>query len=345
MRQFQTQYSNVEDFSDWLSQVQSFIEDNNLEANALLFHVFSDSHIPDLIEPVLNSINGRFPNAVYAGCTTNGSIIDGRSADKRIVVSASVFESPDTKVDVIQLPTTYETQEDSAQKLIEAVSARSWVKAIEMLSTIGNIDMPTLCERISCIDETIQLFGGGALATDVHDGNSGATFVLSSAAGATQSSTVFVLLGGSQLHVRSCFLTGWRNLGLPFEATDSARNVLRTINNQPAMDVYQHYIGAPKDERFFNISVVFPLSFDSDGIPVLRVATNFEEDGSMYLAADITKHRSANIAYGDQAQIMQSVNQTILDYQDFDADAIFLYSCAGRQNYWGDKVDKETLPF
>lgn len=345
MKHFQTQYSNKESFLEWLSQIQAHIDNNGLQANALLFHVFSDSHRHALIEPVIGAIESSFPKVPYAGCTTNGGIIDGKSAEAHIVVSASVFEDPDSKVEVIQLPISYEVQDESARRLIEEVNARPWVKAIEMLTTIGNSDMPNLCEQLSSIDESIQLFGGGALATDVHDGNSENTYVVSSMAGATEHSAVFVLLGGEQLHVRSSFLTGWRNLGLPFESFDSARNVLKTLDHKPAKDVYQHYIGAPEDERFFDISVVFPLCFDTNGVPLLRVATNFTEDGSMFLAADIDKHSSVNIAYGDQAQIMKSVNRTVLDYQDFGADAIFLYSCGGRQNYWGDMVDKETLPF
>lgn len=345
MKQFQAQYRDEESFSSWLSSIQALIEEDNLEANALLFHIFSDSHVVDLIEPIIDQIKSRFQGALYAGCTGTGGVIDGRSAQEHVIVSASVFEHPDTKVEILQLPVSYEQQEESSRKLVEAIRARPWVKAIEMLTTAGNTDIPNLCKEISSIDEGIQLFGGGAAAADLHDGNSSKTYVVSPVAGPASNNAVFVLLGGEQLHVRTSFLTGWRNLGLPFEATDSHRNILKSLDHQPALDVYDHYVDIPHDEHFFDRSIVFPLCLDVDGIPLLRVATDFTEEGHLILGADIAQHSKANIAYGDPAEIMPRINNAVLDYQDFDADAILLYSCAGRQVYWGAEVDKETLPF
>ena len=345
MKRFQMQYSDNRTFSEWLSAIEAFVDEHGLKGNVLLFEIFSDSHAIELVEPVISLIENRFPTAPYAGCSTNGSIVEGKSAEEHVVVAANVFECPETKAEAIQLPISYDLQQESGQTVVEAVKARPWVKAIEVLATIGNTDMPSLCKQISAVDDSIQVFGGGALAADVHDGNSAKTFVFSSAAKPAHNSAVFVLMGGEQLHVRSSFVTGWRNLGVPFEATDSTRNVLKTLDDKPAFDVYNHYIGVAKDEHFFDISVVFPLCFETGGVPLLRVATNFGEDDSLIFAADISKLTSANIAYGDSARTIESVNDAIREYEDFAADAINLYSCAGRQGYWGDEVDKETLPF
>ena len=345
MKQFQIQYDNDERLAAWLVELRDFCRSRGLEDQGQLFHIYTDSCDAGLVEPVLQQLRRHFPGAPYAGISGHGGIVGGASAACHVVVTATVYEHCDSRLEVFQMPMTYRTQEATAQRLLALVAERPWVKAIEMLTTVGGVDMPTFCHQVSALREDIHFFGGGALATDVYDGHAEANIVFSSAGSPAGRSAVFVLQGGPALQVEARYLTGWRRLGLPLEVTSADNCVLHTLDGQPALDQYLRYLHLPLDEHFFDLAVVFPFCFEANGTPYLRVCTEFLKDGSLVLGADIREHIRGNIAYGDPSYIEQSVNDCLKRLRAFDPDVIRIFSCGSRQFFWGSQVDRETLPF
>ena len=345
MKQFQTEYRDEGSFSGWLREIQRCCELWGILGNEKLFHIYTDSSDYGLVEPVVALIRQHFPGAPYAGISGHGAIIHGATAARHIVVVSTVYERPDSRVEVVQLPLTYATQEASADALLAAVKARPWVKSIEMLTTVGGVNMPLFCRKLAVLPKGVQFYGGGALATDVYDGHAVENLVFSSAAGRSPGSAAFVLRGGAGLHIHTRYLTGWRRLGMPFTATSARGNVLAELNGKPALELYRHYLNMPLDERFFELAVVFPICFERDGVPCLRATTSFREDGALIMGADIEEGSVGNIAYGDPVQIMKRINESLAALQDFAPDVIQLFSCGSRQFFWGPDVDRETLPF
>ena len=140
---------------------------------------------------------------------------------------------------------------------------------------------------------------------------------------------------GLRLQVEARYLTGWRRLGLPLEVTSADNCVLHTLDGQPALDQYYRYLHLPRDEHFFDLAVVFPFCFEANGTPYLRVCTDFLEDGSLVLGADIREHIYGNIAYGDPSYIEESVNDCLKHLRAFGPDVIQIFSCGSRQFFWG----------
>ena len=345
MKQFQIALDEAGCLEPWLDEIHAYCAQNGLEDNAKLFRILTDSCDPSKVAPVAEAIRRRFPDSPYAGSSGNGSIMNGASTDAPIVVTATVFERADSRAEVVQLPMTYETQEATANTLLTLVAQRPWVKSIEMMSTLSDADIPSFCERLSELPEGIKLYGGGALATDIPNGDFRKTIVFSSASDLLDHSVVFVLLGGPQLHVHASYLTGWRKLGRSFEVTASKNNILQKLNGAPALQLYHRYLKLPLDEHFYDMAVVFPFCFDEDGDSYLRVPLSYLEDDSLILGADIKEHTVCTITYGDPAQIMQSVNERLDELAKFVPETIQLYSCASRQFYWGQEQSRETLPF
>lgn len=346
MKQFQTIYKRNKGLSIWLEQIRLFCDSHHISDSSVLFHIFTNTLAREPLEIVLSMLHGVFPGALYAGVTSTGNIIHGSLVETKISLTCSVFEDPDTTVMVLQMPMTYETQAGSAEKLLGIVNDNPWVKGIEMLTTLGQVDMPAFCNQISAMPQEIQVYGGGAHALEVVNGDTSDTFVFSSSGDPSTYSAVFILMGGPDFHISTSHLTGWRVLGKPLMVTSASRNLLHELDGRPALEVYRHYLNVPTDDRFYRLCNEFPLLFDENGTEYLRVIASHLPDGSLKLGATVDEARSCCITYGDPVHIMHTVHEMARKIHPFGPQAIRFFSCAGRKFFWGPKeVSRETLPF
>lgn len=340
MKQLQFEYIEDASLRQELNRIDRWRE--NHRVSAILFHVFSDNLEAEKIRHVCSMIEFALPDSLYTGCTTSGNVMDGRLNKSHITVTCTIFDDPESKVEVIQLPLTEETEPMVSQKMQQIVSERPWVKAIEMLVTIRGLSMTKFCEDLSLLDENIKLFGGGSFSDDL---NEVASFVYSSGSECSDHAVVFTLMGGENLHVYSEWVTGWKPLGRKLRITKADHAVLQELDNKPAYDIYYKYLNIANDAEFFKHTLEFPFMYKHNGIDILRAPTACNEDGSLVMTADIEEGVETYMAYGDPWTILEQVNETGERLSVFEPQSIFLYSCAARRAFWGDSgSNRETSP-
>ena len=353
MFQLNHAYRDEQGLRAFLDQVSISIERNstlNLE-DKILFHVYVNVADRAVFEPVSEMIRKRYPYASIVGCTTGGNLIDGELPDQgeswSISISCTVFEDEDTRIQVMQLPLDYDTQESSAAEFVRAVDERPWVKAVEMLVTLENVDLIEFCEKISTVRGDIAFFGGATINTEDPKQSIAQPFVSSSAGSPCACSTVFVLYGGANLHVETDAVVGWKLLGLPLEVTRSDRAILHELNGEPAVNAYRHYLQIDGDDNFFESTIAFPLAFGDDETPLLKSALVAHPDGSLSMTSELTKsQRTCRFAYGDPEMILESAQENVRRMRDFNPQVIFTFSCVARLYFWGDEeASCETRPF
>ena len=341
MKQLQFEYIEDASLRQELNRIDRWRE--NHKVSAILFHVFSDSLEAEKIRHVCSMIEFTLPDSLYTGCTTSGNVMDGRLNKSHITVTCTIFDDPESKVEVIQMPLTEDTEPMVSQKMQQIVSERPWVKAIEMLVTIRGLSMTKFCEDLSLLDENIKLFGGGSFSDDL---NEVASFVYSSGSECSDHAVVFTLMGGENLHVYSEWVTGWKPLGRKLRITKADHAILQELDNKPAYDIYYKYLNIANDADFFKHTLEFPFMYKHNGIDILRAPTACNEDGSLVMTADIEEGVEAYMAYGDPWTILEQVNETGERLSVFEPQSIFLYSCAARRAFWGDSgSNRETSPF
>ena len=157
MRQIQFEYENDASLRQELNRIDKWR--TNRQVSAILFHVFSDNLETDKITHVTSLIEFALPDALFAGCTTSGNVMDGRLNKSHITITCTIFEDPNTHVEVFQMPLTADTEPKVTSDLGEIVRQRPWVKAIELLVTIRGLSMTKFCEDLSVINEDIRIFG------------------------------------------------------------------------------------------------------------------------------------------------------------------------------------------
>ena len=303
------------------------------------------TEIPDRkrIEHVCETIERLMPEALYAGCSSNGNIVNGDFSGESIAVICTLFEYPSTRVEVLQYPLQADTQENVVQMLEAAMDERPWVKAVELLVTIRGMSMTTLCESLSRIRKGVQIFGGGALCEDLEKDDA---CVFSMAAGYQEKGIVFILFGGDDFHVETSFVTGWKPLGSFMHVTAADGCILKELNHRPAYEIYYKYLHIRNDEFFFNNTLEFPFLYRHNGIDIMRAPVASNPDGSLTMTSDMSQDVQARIAYGDPWTILDSVWKEGNKILQFAPECIFVFSCAGRRTFWGnDEVGKETEPY
>lgn len=341
MKQFQFTFRDNKTLEKELKKLRQWVRGRF--CSGLLIHMFTETAARRRIERACETIGRILPEALYAGCSTNGNIVNGDFSGGSVAVVCTLFEYPTTKVELLQCPMTSDTQESVSDMLAAEIEKRPWVKAVEMLVTIHRASMTKLCDGLSRIRPGVQLFGGGAFCEDV-GGDEACVF--SRAGGYQEDSVVFILFGGEDFHVESFYVTGWKPLGSFMEATKTDGPLLMELDHHPAYDAYYKYLHIRNDEHFFNNTLEFPFLYRQHGIDIMRAPVASNPDGSLTMTSDMRQNVKTRIAYGDPWTILDSVWKEGKRLLEYAPDCIFVFSCAARRIFWGnDEVGKETEPY
>lgn len=339
-------YSDVQNLDAQLAELRDRISTSENKQPAMLFHIFNATLDFGATDAIVDAMQRHFPEAPYLGCSTHANIVNGEVLQGKgnISLVCNVFEDPDTRVEILQLPLDYECQGETAQTLIDTLAAHPEIKAVEALNTVETADMPTFCQSVSTAPEDVVMFGGGALDVNSDFNN---VVVFSSDGPKTDHGIVFALYSGRNFHAKAMLVQGWKPLGMPFRITRAERMTLQELNGRPAIEVYNHYLHITGDDNFLQNALCFPISIDLEGTQVLRTPIKTNPDGSITLPTDVTNITSdCRIAYGDPIAILDSVQDSVREIREFRPQALLAFSCVGRLLYWGpDYAACETHPF
>ena len=339
MKVFEYQYNDSGVFKSELETLKQWCNDHAV--SNVLFHVYSHSADNPNIGTVLQQISTIIPRALYVGCSTSGNITHGELSESDLIVTATIFEDPDTTVEIHQYALTDETIPTVAEKIADMVNGDDNICAVEFLVTLQGMSMSGLCDGLSHIREDVKIFGGGALNMAMKDDE---VIVFSKVGDISDRSIVVIFYGGRNLHTDAFYVGGWHPLGHKLKITRCVRNRLYELDGIPAYDTFYKYLSIKNDENFFVNSLEFPLMMDINGVSMLRAPTACNPDGSLMMTADLNEGSEANLSYGDPWTILRHVNEFGLRVQDFCPQAIYIFSCAARRTFW-DSSSKETRPF
>ncbi|WP_200778822.1 diguanylate cyclase [Fibrobacter sp. UWEL] len=311
--------------------------------SSVVFSIYAENTDREQIELASEIIESEMPDALYLGCSTNGTITEGRLSDSPFVVVCTVCEYPSTQAHLLQYTLTEDSAIDVVENLKKELEKRPWVKAIELLATLRGMSMTPFCEACNDINPDIQIFGGGAFNIDINNDNA---CVFSKAKGYSEKGVIFLLTGGDDLIVHTTHITGWKPLGREFHVTKANGSILQELDGKPAYDAYYKYLNIPNNEHFFYNTLEFPFFYKHHGINILRAPIASNDDGSLTMTSNIEQDVYARIAYGDPWTILNCIEEGGREIAKFQPEILKVFSCAARRTFWGnDEISKETEPF
>ena len=341
MKQFQIAYENDAALLEELEGINRWCADH--PSYTKLFKVYSNDMNLDHIRHVCDLLDEHMPDAQYLGCTSNANLLNGALTKANITLTCTVFEYETTHVHVMQLPFAEEHARDTVGALKAYCAANPWVKSVEIHATMLGISVLGFCEEMSTLPKEIEVFGGSAWNPNMDDATS---YVFSKGSGFMAPGIVFLLLGGSDYHVHSTYIAGWKPLTRKFKVTKAEGAILHELDGELALNTYKRLLNIDSNEYFVTNTLQFPLFMDYRGLSVLRCPLGVNDDGSLVMATEVPEGSDVRFAFGYPEAIISSIRRGGQVISDFQPDVIQVFSCAARKGFWGDaNISDETMLF
>ena len=287
-----------------------------------------------------------FPDAHVVGCSTGGQIHNDDITDHEISVVALSFET--TKIRLSCEAAHAPEQSRKCGEDLGKILAADNLAGIFVLSDGLNVNGSELVAGItSIIGQNLPVTGG--LAGD------GALFkeTLVGADCAPRNNLVAAIgFYGRAIRIGHGSAGGWDEFGPRRRITRSAGHVLHELDGNPALDLYERYLGEEEAKGLPGTALLFPLRIYDPLRPkhdLVRTVLAVDRDArSMTFAGDVPEGWIAQLMRGNfdrlaagAADAARQASSTIA--KNFEGDGLaILVSCIGRRLLMGQHTTDEV---
>ena len=285
------------------------------------------------------ALKGMYPNAVIAGVSTSGSVSDTIISDQDAVATAITFDRSSVRC-VSGLVADYSNVEalgsDLGRKLLDES-----LRHVLILSDGLGVNGSELARGFSeILPEGITITGGLA-----GDGTRfGTTYVM--AQGKAQTGMVAAIgFYGETLRAKSGCFAGWEEFGPERIITRSNANVLYSIDNKPALELYKSYLGEFAVD-LPGSGLRFPMSVraNTQSTPLIRTLLAVDEETqSLTFAGDVPE--------GHLCRLLKTNMDLLIEHAGLAAESsklpqkdeflVIAVSCVGRRLVLGQLCEEE----
>jgi hypothetical protein len=293
-----------------------------------------------------NELRGMFPAAHILGCSTGGQINNNDINDDEIVAAALRFDATRLRLCRQEIADPHRSR-DCGEAIGRALHADD-LAGVFVLSDGLNVNGSELVAGISkVLGSNIPLTGG--LAGD------GANFkeTLVGADCAPRPRTIAGIgFYGSAIRVGHGSAGGWDQFGPRRQVTRSVGNVLFELDGEPALDLYERYLGPEESQGLPSSALLFPIQVSDlqrpDSAVVRTVLAVDRNTRSMTFAGDVPQGWTAQLMRGNFDRLAAGAADAArqarsgLNVKDSDRRFSILVSCIGRRLLMGQRTIEEA---
>lgn len=277
-----------------------------------------------------------YPNAHIVGTSTAGNILNDTVSEHQGVATAVSFEQGHVAirgVNALKNERLYETAQELAKSLPKEDLRHVFVMA-DGLKINGS-------QLVKGLNSVLDVSVTGGLAGD--DLSFEQTLVFADG-DPQESAAVIIGFYGESLHVSVGCKAGWEEFGAERIVTKSEGNVIYEIDNKPAIELYEAYLGDYIKDLPAS-GLLFPLNikeYEKDK-EVIRVMMGINEDRSIIFAGDIPQGSTVRLMKTNVDNLIDGsslVAHTIQPYND-KRSLTLTVSCSGRRSVLKQLVDEE----
>ena len=279
------------------------------------------------------------------GCTTNGEFIDEETEKGSAAILLLDMNKEHFKIYFEEfLDENYrETAKSIAGKAQEKYNTPAFLIGISGFATDGE-------EILRGIEEVagsaVNAFGGAA-------GDDYAfveTFVFTNGKD-SGNAILCIVLDESKVEIKSIATCGWKAVGTEKLVTKSEGNHVYTVDNIPVLDITAKYGGienvTPENNYLMvEIAANFPLQLQREkGDPIMRPGLQVDwDDHSFYTSGSVPEGSKVRFSLPPDWDVMEKVVKGVENLKATEmpeADAVLVFSCAGRIISLGPLMSKE----
>lgn len=272
-----------------------------------------------------------FPNAIIAGCSSGGHALGRALSDEDMSISVITLESSRVKMAVA--PITPEGDMDiTAKQLIDQLAGDDLKHIFILADGLSTNGSKLVNALVKLVGNTIDITGGlGADGTRFEK-----TWVMANGP-AKPGQIAAIGFYGDRLLSRSGCAAGWNEFGVERIITKSIGNIVYEIDNQPALTLYEKYLGQYAAE-LPGSAFRFPLSIraNQNQTPVIRTVLGIDREAkSLIFAGDIPEGYLGRLMTAQLEDLIDSAGeiaqQTSSDGKSQGDLLCLVVSCVGRR--------------
>jgi hypothetical protein len=296
-----------------------------------------------LEEPgALRALVAAYPRSHILGCSTAGEILGASISDETVAVAICRFEH--TRLRLCGAPITAAEQSVAAGRAIAEGLRAPDLRGVLLVSDGLKVNGTELLEGLTeGLPADVAVSGG--LAGDgarfqrtwtLRDGQCASGWI--SAVG----------FYGDRIRIAHGSKGGWDIFGPERKVTRSEGNVLFEIDGQPALELYQRYLGELSAELPAS-ALLFPLSLRRSGQAsdaVVRTILSIDaQAGSMTFAGDIPEGSLVQLMRANFDRLVDGAQEAarLLSAAEVGQGSLAIaISCVGRRLVLGDRAEEEV---
>ena len=264
--------------------------DASMDSKNTLIILFGTKNISKISNAIENLIEA-YPNSTLVGSSTSGEIYGNEIFNDSLSVAVLKFEKSNfrTIVKSIDEENSYEAGESIVDELLD-----DNLKSIFILSNALNVNGSELTRGLNKNIPNECVIAGGLAGDGIEFGK---TWIMHDSK-LINKDICAVGFYGDHLHINYGCKCGWRRFGLDRKVTHSENNILYTLDNKPALELYKKYLGEHASKLPVS-GLHFPLMLLENGAnePKLRAIKAIDEkNNAIILSANIPQNSIVSIA-------------------------------------------------
>ena len=291
-------------------------------------------------------------NIDVIGATSSGEFINGHQSEGEIVIL--LLDIPKDYYNILYEEIGGRSLEESTNHMVNAAFQKFEKPAFILITTLLNssgklLDGEGLVDYIEKLaGPDITMFGG--MAGD--DISFTGTWIFTKDK-TTDYGMAALILDEAKIELQGLAFSGWKPMGVFRTATKSEGNLIYTIDGRPALEMYLHYLGhkenSPNDQiNFFDtIGVHYPFQIERENRePKMCNPIGYDkEKNALVCESDVPQGSLLRFSTPPDFDIIETVIRKageIKKEQNAEADALLIFSCAGRLSALGPMAQEEN---
>ncbi len=276
------------------------------------------------------------------GATTAGEIINDEVLENSAVIMLLDINKSHYTLFFEESTDTFKLAEDLGKFAKESFENPSVI----VISSGLTIDAENIINGFQSFDKNIPLFGG--LAGD--DLTMKSTFVFTNER-ESPNALIGLVIDGDKINIKGIATSGWDNIGIEKTITKSVGNVVYTIDDEPAVDVFVNYFQFTESvdntaEIIAQNFAQYPLQMKKDnGNIVLRAPLMVDIDSrALIFAGGIPEGSKVKFSVQPGFDLIEKTADKVSTMKSKipEADALIMFSCKARHMALGPLTGDEA---
>lgn len=299
-------------------------------------------------DQVLKGIHNHFPDLQLIGCTTDGEMSSSGGFTED-AITLTLFCS-----DSIRIGAGFGSNAGASPKEAAAMAidmAKSSIDDDPSLALVLPDGLTSSAFQVlegfgELLGDDVPVVGG--MSADRVVGNKDTYSTYQFYGDQVLTDAVPVLLFSGPLVYSLGVESGWTPIGEKMTVTRADANMLYTLDEKPAFDLYVHYLGDVMKENISGIGS-YPLAVYEPGLDryYLRVAKAADPDtGAITFLGEIPEGAEVQITQAIRDEVMGGVNKSVenalKNYPGDKPGMAMMFSCTGRKIALGTKTKDEV---